>query len=152
HLAVVVGLIVIGWRHFQDLAAGMASATLYLILPYTAYHVAQIHHVFPTAFLVWAVAAYRRPTLAGGLLGLATAFGYYPALLLPVWLSFYWQRGTGRFLLGFLCTTGLCFALVAALSVLGFRSEFWTESELVQTLRMALWDWSQAQTVVSGFW
>ena len=56
-----VGLTIIGWRHFQDVHAGMAMATFYLVLPYTAYHVDQLHHVLPTALLVWTVAAYRRP-------------------------------------------------------------------------------------------
>jgi len=35
HLAVVAGLVVVGWRHFHDAHAGMAAATFYLLLPYT---------------------------------------------------------------------------------------------------------------------
>src|SRR5262249_21028844 len=37
HMAVVAGLIFIGCRHFQDAHSGMAAATFYLLLPYTAY-------------------------------------------------------------------------------------------------------------------
>src|SRR5262249_27990410 len=80
-LAIVVGLVVIGCRHFQDAPAGMAMATFYLLLPYTAYHVEQIHHVWPTALVVWAVAAYRKPTLSGVLLGLAAGTAYFPLLI-----------------------------------------------------------------------
>src|SRR5262249_28174101 len=35
HLSIVVGLVLIGWRHFNDLHAGMSAATFYLLLPYT---------------------------------------------------------------------------------------------------------------------
>ena len=65
HLAVVVALVVVGARHFQDVSAGMAAATLYLLLPYIAFHITQIHHVRPTALLLWAVVFYRRPVVAG---------------------------------------------------------------------------------------
>ena len=39
-------------------------AALYLMLPYTAYHVAQVHHVWPVAFILWAV--YCLPATGGG--------------------------------------------------------------------------------------
>ena len=45
--------------------------------------------------------AYRRPLVAGLLLGVAAAFIFYPLFLLPLWCSFYWRRGLLRFLLGF---------------------------------------------------
>jgi hypothetical protein len=101
HLAVVAGLVFIGYRIFQDAPAGMAAATFYLLLPYTAFYVGQVHHVWPTALLVWAVACYRRPILAGALLGLAAGSVFFPALLFPLWLSFYWRRGAGRFAASF---------------------------------------------------
>jgi hypothetical protein len=107
HLAVAAGLVVIGCRHFQDAPAGMAAATFYLMLPYTGHHVGQVHHVWPTALLVWAIVAYRRPGLAGVFLGLAAGTIYFPALLFPLWLSFYWRRGAGRFTAAFLLTVAL---------------------------------------------
>ncbi len=61
HLAVILALIVIGWRHFQDATTGMAAATFYLLLPYTAIYIGQLHHVWPIALIVWAVVAYRVP-------------------------------------------------------------------------------------------
>src|SRR5205823_5888906 len=107
HLAVAAGLVFIGYRTFQDAPAGMAAATFYLLLPYTAFHVAQVHHVWPSALLVWAVACYRRPILAGCLLGLAAGSVFFPALLFPVWLSFFWRRGAGRFAAAFFLSTSI---------------------------------------------
>ncbi len=108
HLLVALGLMVVGVRHFQDPAAGMAAATFYLLLPYTGFHVGQVIHVWPMAVVVWAVVAYPLPLLAGALLGVAAGTIYFPALILPVWLSFYWRRGMGRFLAAFVVTAGLC--------------------------------------------
>ena len=102
HAAVIVGLLMIGLRHFQDRAAGIGMATLYLLVPYTAYHIGQLHHVWPTAFLVWAIFCYRRPTTAGCLLGLAAGSTLFPVLLLPLWVGFFSRRGAGRFALAFL--------------------------------------------------
>jgi hypothetical protein len=115
HLAVVVALILIGIYHFQDASAGMAAATLYLLLPYIAFHVTQIHHVWPTALLLWAIVAYRRPVVAGALVGAATGSLFFPAVTLPVWISFYWQRGTRRFLGAVAVTAGISLALTVAL-------------------------------------
>jgi hypothetical protein len=135
HLAVVVALIVIGVRHFQDAAAGMAAATLYLLLPYIAFHITQIHHVLPTALLLWAVVCYRRPTIAGGLVGLAAGSLFFPALTLPVWLSFYWRRGARRFAGAFVITMTLSLALTGLL--------LWLDGSLKDSLMrtVGLSDW-----------
>jgi hypothetical protein len=149
HLAIVVGLVIIGCRHFQDAPAGMAMATFYLLLPYTAYHVEQIHHVWPTALLVWAVAAYRKPTVSGTLLGLAAGTTYFPALIFPAWLSFYRQRGAGRFALAFLLTALVSLGTVGVI--------LWAEGQLDRSLNFlfALADWQpwiQPKPDVEGFW
>jgi uncharacterized membrane protein len=101
HTAILVGLLMIGWRHFGDLTAGVAVATLYTLAPYTAYNVGQVHHVWPTAFVVWAIFCYRRPTLAGWLLGLAAGSAVFPLLLFPLWFSFFSRRGSLRFAAAF---------------------------------------------------
>ena len=88
HLAVVIGMLWIGYRHFDSIKAGVAAAALYLFLPYTAQMAADVDHVVPAALLVWGVAAYRRPILAGFLLGWAAGVIYYPLLLLPLWCAF----------------------------------------------------------------
>jgi hypothetical protein len=102
HLAVVIGLVLIGYRHFDNIKTGIAAAVLYLMLPYTAEVTGYLRHVLPAAPLVWAIVVYRRPVLAGMLIGLAMGLAYYPLFLLPLWLSFYWQRGLLRFLSGLL--------------------------------------------------
>jgi hypothetical protein len=100
-LAIVLGVVLIGLRHFDNIRAGIAAATLYLLLPYTAMWTGSVTHALPAALLVWAVFLYRRPLFSGAMLGLAFGTIYYPIFLLPLWISFYWQRGVVRFLLGF---------------------------------------------------
>ncbi|MCO6454938.1 MAG: hypothetical protein J5I93_06530 [Pirellulaceae bacterium] len=102
HLAVVLGMVAIGYRHFDNIKMGIGAATLYLMLPYTAQMTGRVDHVLPAALLVWAVLLYRRPLVAGVFIGLATGVVYYPLFLLPLWVSFYWHRGLGRFLAGVL--------------------------------------------------
>src|SRR5262249_34548246 len=114
HLAIVLGMALVGWRHFGDLHAGVAAATFYLLLPYThlllpstRLDVGRWDHAWPMALMVWMVLGYRRPILAGSLLGVAAGSVFFPALALPVWLSFYWGRGACRFFLAFALSAGL---------------------------------------------
>lgn len=100
HLVLVAGLVLIGYRHFDNVQTGVAVAALYLLLPYSAQMTNRVDHVLPAAILVWAVAAYRRPIVAGLLVGLAGGAIYYPFFLLPLWCGFYWLRGLVRFLAG----------------------------------------------------
>jgi hypothetical protein len=146
-LAVVAALIFIGYRHFQDGLAGMAAATFYLLLPYTASFVEKFHHVWPTAFLLWAVALYRMPVVAGSLVGLAAGVIYFPALTVPLWLGFYWKRGAGRFLAAFTLTSGLSLAILGLI--------LWTNGELARKIQSALegTDWQPwTVPVAQGFW
>jgi hypothetical protein len=100
HLAVVAALVTIGYWHFENIRMGLGAAMLYLMLPYTAQMTGHVDHVLPAALLLWAVVLYRRPAMAGIFLGLAISVLYYPLFLLPLWISFYWQRGLARFLIG----------------------------------------------------
>jgi hypothetical protein len=100
NLVLVLAMVGIGWRHFDNMKMGIGAATLYLMLPYTAQMTGDPHHVVPGALLLCAVLCYRRPLTAGLFLGLAASVGYYPLYLLPLWLSFYWQRGLMRFISG----------------------------------------------------
>lgn len=113
-LAIVVGLMFVGFRHFDNIKTGIAAATLYLLLPYTAMWTGSVTHALPGALLVWAIVMYRQPLLAGAMIGLAFGTIYYPAFLLPLWISFYWERGITKFLIGMLAMVGL---LVAALAL-----------------------------------
>jgi len=174
HLAVFAGLVVVGRQHFQDLHAGMAAGTFYLLLPYTAFHVEQWHHVWPMALVVWAVVFYRKPALAGLLLGLAAGTVYFPLLILPVWWSFYRARGTGRFLGAFALSFGLCLATTGLIlwfdnelanSIQSLRSlpdwqpwlppttkGFWTGMEWAWAYRMPVFVGCMALTVATAFW
>ena len=113
HLAVVLGMVLIGYRHFDNTHTGIAAATLYLLLPYTANFTPRIDHVVPAALLVWAIQAYRRPVVAGIFVGLAAGLIWYPLFLLPLWCSFYWRRGLLRFSLAVLVVLGLVAASLA---------------------------------------
>lgn len=148
-LAVLVGLLLIAWRHFQDVAAGMAAVTFYVLLPYTGLYVGQLHHVLPMALFLGAILAYRAPTFAGAILGAATAATYFPLFVLPIWLSFYRGRGAGRFLIAFLLTL--------ALGLTGIGLMLRLDDVLAQSIQEALdsaaWQpWRSPAAEIEGFW
>jgi hypothetical protein len=97
HLAVVIALLLIGRWLFGDQQIGLAMAALYLLLPCTSYDVARVTHVLPAALILWAIAAFRRPAVAGALMGLACGTLFFPVFLLPLWFAFYDRRGAIRF-------------------------------------------------------
>ena len=144
HLAIVIAIVLIGYRHFDNIRAGIAAATLYLLLPYTAQLTGRVDHALPAALLVWAVAAYRRPMIAGMLMGLAIGVIYYPIFLLPLWLGFYWHRGLLRFAAGVVTTLA---ALVASLAFTSDSvAQFWS-----QVQKMFGWT-SLSPANLEGFW
>jgi len=114
HLAIVLGLILISYRHFGNFTNGIGAATLYLMIPYTSQLTGRIEHCLPAAFLIWAIFYYRRPLVSGLLIGAAVGCIYYPLFLLPLWISFYWKRGGVRFVIG------VVFMLVALAVALPF--------------------------------
>jgi hypothetical protein len=107
HLAIIAGMIVIGYRHFDNIKTGIAAAVLYLLLPYTAIYTDRAYDVLPGALLVWSVVMYRRPLVAGILMGIAVGTTYYAVFLLPLWCGFYAQRGVWRFSGGVLAVLGI---------------------------------------------
>ena len=146
HLAVLFGLIAVGRWHFSDTNLGLAMGTMYLLLPVTAYDVTKVNHLLPAALIVWAVAAHHRPTVAGGLLGLACGTLFFPIFLLPIWMAFYWGRGAMKFGLALVITGAV---LLGSLVLTSADSHSFTR----QTLGSI--DWSvlkfQADDGV-GFW
>lgn len=144
HLAIVAGMVLIGYRHFDNIRTGIAVATLYLLLPYTAQMSGRIDHLLPAALLVWAIEAYRRPWLSGILLGLAAGAIYYPLFLLPLWLSFYWQRGLLRFVCGFVSMLALLVVTLALTS--GSLDVFLQQTKMM----FGIETWTAAN--VGGFW
>jgi hypothetical protein len=146
HVIVVAGLIWIGGRHFQSWHAGIGSAVLYLLLPYTARYTQELHHVLPAAFLVLAMAFYRWPLAAGLFMGLASALVYFPIMLFPAWFGFYRGKGARRFAIAFAVLLG---------SIVAY---FWLDPTLRPYLQSAMffpdwraWDLS-AQPVGEGLW
>ncbi len=99
-MMIVLGMVLIGARHFGNISMGIAPAMLYLLLPYTAMWAGSSTHLLPAALMVWAVYTYRRPMLSGVFLGLAFGTIYYPVFLLPLWISYYWRKGFWRLLIG----------------------------------------------------
>lgn len=104
HVAVMLGLIAVGRWHFSDTNLGLAMAALYLLLPCTAFDVSKVNHLLPAALIVWAVATYQKPMVAGVLLGLACGTVFFPIFLLPIWMGFYWKRGALKFGLALILT------------------------------------------------
>lgn len=100
NLAIVAGIVGIGYWHFDNVKTGIGCAVMYLLQPYTAQMTGNLEHTVPAAFLVLALLMYRQPLVAGVLLGLAAGLVYYPLFLMPLWISFYWHRGLGRLLTG----------------------------------------------------
>jgi hypothetical protein len=153
HLSVVVGLVLIGWKHFEDVRSGMAAATFYLLLPYTYLMLPATHpglgrwdDPLPMSLLVWAVFTYRQPLLAGSFLGIAVGPAPFLVVLLPAWLGFYRQRGSDRFLLGFLGAGGACLAVLLCVH--------WLNGELPGLLR-STWmgaDWLPWRGQARGVW
>jgi hypothetical protein len=118
-LAIVIGIVLVGMRHFDNIKTGIAVATLYLLLPYTSMWTGCVTHALPGALLVWSVVLYRRPLLAGAMIGLAFGTVYYPMFLLPLWITFYWRRGALRFLMGLVAAIGILVLVLALTSIDG---------------------------------
>ncbi|MCH2200648.1 MAG: hypothetical protein MK102_01650 [Fuerstiella sp.] len=97
HTIIIAGFVKIGTRHFNSLQLGISMCCLYLLLPCTAFKVHELSHVLPAACLIWAVACYRRPAVAGVLLGLACGTLFFAVFLLPLWAVFYGRRGSLKF-------------------------------------------------------
>ena len=97
-LGIVLGLIVIGWRHFERPVAGLAAATCYVLLPYPRFALDDNGQLVPAALIVASLVWYSRPAVAGALIGLAS--GWMPACLglVALWTGFYWKRGAWKFL------------------------------------------------------
>ncbi len=142
-VAVLGGLLTVGGMHFGNVYTGLSVATLFLLLPATAFGADRLDQLLPAALLVWAVAAYRQPLVAGLLIGAAGAAIYYPIFLIPLWCGFYWPRGLGRFLGG--ASLALGAAAIATVASLGWDYAF---AGLVQTFGWGGAD--QVETV--GLW
>jgi hypothetical protein len=107
HTLVVLGLLAISRWHFSSLQLGVSMSCLYLLLPCTGVYVHQLSHVLPAACLIWAFASYRKPVIAGILLGFASGTLFFAAFLLPLWAVFYGRRGGLRFLISVMAVVAI---------------------------------------------
>lgn len=117
HAAVVSGLWFVGRNLFGDKSIGLAMATLYLLLPCTAYNVGEFNHVLPAALVTWAFVAFRKPVVSGILLGLASGTMLFPIFLLPIWAAFYGRKRAGRFLIALIAVATILLASLAFTSI-----------------------------------
>ncbi|MBI3861967.1 MAG: hypothetical protein HY290_08720 [Planctomycetia bacterium] len=147
HLAIIFGLVLIGRHIFGDSEVGFAMATLYMLLPCTAYDVAEINNVLPAAVVVWAIWAYRRPVVTGMLLGLASAMMFFPVFLLPLWTSFYGKRGGVRFGLAVVLTTT---CILSSLLLLSSDSQVLARQLLGYVPLDELWNRARGSTPVDS--
>jgi len=101
----------------------------------------------PAAFAVWAVACYRAPLMSGALLGLAAGTIFFPVLLFPVWLRFYWRHGALRFVSAYL----IALSLGIGVTLLGLWSVGLFPDGLTRSLHLADWQpWKAPQS--EGLW
>ena len=116
HMIVILGLLYIGRQHFSSIQLGVAMSCLYLLLPCTAANVHKLSHVLPAACLIWAIASYRKPMVAGVLLGLACGTLFFAVFLLPLWAVFYGRKGAIRFgvsVLGVVVLLATCLMMIS---------------------------------------
>ena len=90
-VAIVFGLILFCFFNYKNFNAGVGTAAIYLMLPYTAIYTGHVLHVLPAALMIWAMVSFLI-TLLSCVLGLrysGVTFGKrFP---LPMCLSFYWD-------------------------------------------------------------
>lgn len=143
-LVIVIGFVYVGKRHFRDTHVGLGMASLHLLSPYTAQFAGHVLHILPAAILIWSIAMYRRPVVAGVLIGLVAGITYYPLFLLPLWFSFYWERGAARF------AYGLGGAIVAVILTLYFAVP--TFADFLMQIQAMFGFWLPKVDGLTGIW
>ncbi len=116
HIAIISGLYWIGRYHFHDSTQGIAMATIYLLMPCTSYVVSEVDQVLPCAFIIWAIASYTRPLVAGALMGFACGSMFFPVFLLPIWVSFFGWKRSMRFFAGIAIVAAILAGSVALIT------------------------------------
>jgi hypothetical protein len=147
HLALIIGLLFVGRNLFGDLQLGLAMATMYLLLPCTAYDVGEFNHVLPAALIIWAFVAVRKPKVSGSLMGLACGTLFFPLFLVPLWALYYGRKQGIQFLLAMT----LMFAALLGSFVLTSSDpdSFWRQT--IGTFRLTVFAFD-GTTEVEGFW
>jgi len=108
HLALVSGLWLIGWKHFERSITGLSMAACYLLLPYTRMALVDSGQLIPSALIIYAVFWHARPAIAGLLIGLAA--GWVPACLglIALWAGYYSGNSRIRYLIVSVSVAAAC--------------------------------------------
>ena len=141
---IVLGLILFSVYNFNSFYIGVGIASVYLLLPYTAIYTGHVEHALPAALMLWALVCFRKPALSGLLLGLATGASYYPLFLLPLWLSFYWERGIRRF--------SICFGVSILFCVIGPMFTSISVPDYFLQLQKMFGFWQPLMEGLEGIW
>jgi len=147
-LALVVGLVAVGWIHFEQPISGLAAATCYLLLPYARFALVDSGQLLPAAVIVGALVAYKRPVAAALMIGFSA--GWMPACigLLPLWAGFY--RGRAALQFGLISASMLITCILFGLFVPGMSS--WATALGARSLSQAgVWPATEAPDSGS-FW
>ena len=141
---IVLGLVLFCYFNYDNFKVGVGISTIYLMLPYTSIYTGHVLHVLPAALILWAILSFRRPWIAGILFGLATSVSYYPIFLLPLWISFFWDRGRWRFVVGALIAILICIGVLLFTSAT--LMAFWGQ------LQVMFGFWSPRMDGLQGIW
>jgi hypothetical protein len=101
------------------------------------------------ALVVWAIFAFRRPMLAGALLGVAAIPVFFLIVTVPAWCGFYYRRGACRFLLSFVLAASLGLALHVGLRCLNGES---ISSVLVDMTQLDWLPWKPLDPSKPSIW
>ncbi|MDX2038721.1 MAG: hypothetical protein SFX72_18895 [Isosphaeraceae bacterium] len=106
--AIVLGLMAVGWRHYERPLAGLSAAACHVLLPYSRFALVDNGQLVPSALIIAALNWHTRPAVAGALIGIAA--GWMPACLglVVLWAGYYRRRGAGRFLLTAVSVVSVC--------------------------------------------
>ncbi|MCH8829424.1 MAG: hypothetical protein IID45_07595 [Planctomycetes bacterium] len=150
HLLVVSALIFLGVSLFQHAKSGIAMAALYCLLPCTIIVPASVQYVLPIGFILWALAAHRRPVISGILLALACGTHVFPLFLLPIWLAYYGRKRRFRFSMAFIASVAALLGSVTldAGSFLAVSKVFMGYERLLFVSGDGRWSWMYANTIM----
>jgi hypothetical protein len=141
---IVLGLILFCYYNYGNFNIGVGIAMIYMLLPYTAMYTGNILHSVPAMLLIWALVSFRIPFVSGLFIGLATGATYYPLFLLPLWISFYWERGFRRFLSGFSLSMLIC--------IMGLLLTSADSTDFLRQLQAMFGFWRPMMTGLEGIW
>jgi hypothetical protein len=119
-LGLVVGLVVVGWKHYERPISGLAVATCYLLLPYARFALVDCGQLLPAALIVAALVWYKHPAVAGVLIGFSAAWMPASIGLVPLWTGFY--RGKNMLKFGLIAGGVLVGSVVVGMLVPGMSS------------------------------